>query len=674
MPASRGQTFASAAFVFFLALFVYVWTLAPTVTLVDSGELIVAARFLGVAHPPGFPLYVMLAHLASLLPIGNIAFRVNFASALFAALACAMLTLAVLELTATASHVAELRRRSKKAPRKGRRKSSESSEPNGSSSWLTILSAVGAGLLLAFSRTLWSYATIAEVYTLNTFLILIIFYLMARWRRRIVADERSSNAIASGRGAPAVIPDYDFLLYAAAIVFGLALGDHHVTVGLILPALAVLVYRTQGFAFFASKRLLYAALVSLAALLAVYSYLPLAAIHDPVLNWGDPRSLGAIWAHVSGKQYQLFFSFSPSMMGQQLVAFVRILSREFGAPWIPIALLSALAGFVVAWRRDRTTFLWLLVVVLANLAYTLNYGIAEDKDAYYLPVFVAIIMAAGIGFHSFLQISWVRRLPAATRFIISLAVAVVPLLALATNWSFNDRSHFLVAHDYVENMQGTIEPHGLLLTLDWQIVSPMLYTREIEKRRPDIKVIDVQLLRRSWYFDYLRRAYPDLIERSRATVDPYLANLKHWEQDPEEFQKRPFLSQELSDDFNRMLRSFVMQEFEVAPVYVGNELYVLSDSPEHDLTQWLNQNFQAVPKGLVFQLFRDSDFHDPGELHLQLRGLADGTNRFEDDDVVKIKVIPTYRAMLKNRGAYLNHFDQPERSAAALDQADRLAR
>ena len=62
-----------AAIVFFVSLLVYSQTLAPTVTLVDSGELIVAARFLGVAHPPGFPLYLMLAHLGSLVPIGNIA-------------------------------------------------------------------------------------------------------------------------------------------------------------------------------------------------------------------------------------------------------------------------------------------------------------------------------------------------------------------------------------------------------------------------------------------------------------------------------------------------------------------------------------------------------------------------------------------------------------------------
>src|SRR2546428_6901890 len=108
-----------AGSVFFASLFIYNRTLAPTVTLVDSGELIVAARSLGVAHPPGFPFYLMLAHLASLVPIGSVAVRVNFASAVFAALAAATLTLVVAELMAIPSNLAPLKQKlGKKRKRK----------------------------------------------------------------------------------------------------------------------------------------------------------------------------------------------------------------------------------------------------------------------------------------------------------------------------------------------------------------------------------------------------------------------------------------------------------------------------------------------------------------------------------------------------------------------------
>src|SRR5438128_6661228 len=89
---------------------------------------------------------------------------------------------------------------------------------------------------------------------------------MLRWRRCVIAERKDTGAM---------VTKHDNWLYAAAAVFGLALGDHHITVGLTLPAVAVIVYKTQGLRFFTSRRLAYAALISIAALIAVYAYLPL---------------------------------------------------------------------------------------------------------------------------------------------------------------------------------------------------------------------------------------------------------------------------------------------------------------------------------------------------------------------------------------------------------------
>src|SRR6266700_5757421 len=142
IPWFRTELFCTSA-VFLVALLLYCCTLAPTVTLTDSGELIVVAHALGVAHPPGVPLWVMLAHLASLVPLGNVAVRINFSSAVFAALACAMLTLVVAELLVTASCFAAPGRRNKAA----RHGNIESSNVYG---LLMFAPAVGAGLLMAF--------------------------------------------------------------------------------------------------------------------------------------------------------------------------------------------------------------------------------------------------------------------------------------------------------------------------------------------------------------------------------------------------------------------------------------------------------------------------------------------------------------------------------------------
>ena len=335
----RTATLAGAGLVFLVSLVIYRLTLAPTVTLVDSGELIVAARFIGVAHPPGFPLYLILAHLLSFLPFGSVAVRINSASAIFAALACAMLTFVAAELISSSSFLSQPRREQrKKAPK------AKAASETSSGWWMTLIPAISSGLLLAFSRTLWSYATIAEVYTLNSLLILTILFLMLRWRRRIRDDANDATIKSkSRRGIPA-ITDYDNWLYAAAIVFGLALGVHHVTVGLLLPALAAIVWRTQEIQFFASKRLFYAALVSLAALVAVDSYLPLAASARPILNWGDPSSFRALWWHITGRQYQVFVSFTPAIAGQELTKFGSLLLREFGFCWLPLPLLFAFIG------------------------------------------------------------------------------------------------------------------------------------------------------------------------------------------------------------------------------------------------------------------------------------------------------------------------------------------
>jgi tetratricopeptide (TPR) repeat protein len=645
-----------AGTVFLVALLLYSWTLAPTVTLTDSGELIVVARGLGIAHPPGVPLWIILAHLASLVPFGNFAQRINFSSALFAALACAMLTLVVAELIITASCLAAAKRR-----KRGTKKTEELNV----TPLMVAAPAMGAGLLLAFSRTLWSYATITEVYALNALLIVIIFFLMLRWRRRIIEDRMLISTTANA----GQVTSHDAFLYSAALIFGLALGVHHVTVALTLPAIAVIVFRTQGVRFFTSRRLVYAALISIAALVAVYAYLPLAASRSPIINWGHPRSLQEIWWHLTGRQYQVYFSFKPEIMGEQFAEFCRMALREFGFTWVPLSLVLAFAGFADAFKRDRTTFWFLLAIVIADLAYALSYEIAEDKDAYYLPTFVSIAIAAGLGIRWLVQRAVSKSLPGVKSSLpAAIAVLLVCTIALTANWPFNNRRQYFIAHDYVDNLLKAIAPNGLLLTLDWQVVSPMFYVQEIEQLRPDVKVVDINLLRRSWYFDYLKHAYPSLIERSREKIDVFVQNLKAWERDPGAFARSPALTQRISTAFLEMIQSMVINESRIAPVYMTNDL-ISSDSVNGELTRWLTQKYQLVPQGLVFNLADGQGFYDSPDVRLQIRGLADGKLRFGKGDPVNVKVLPVYANMLINRGRYLALFGQHERAIAAFEQA-----
>jgi hypothetical protein len=626
--------------VFLIAILTYASTLAPTVTLVDSGELITAARFLGNAHPPGFPLYLLLAHIATLVPIGNVAIRVNFASAFFAAAAAAVLALVVREFVITSNFNGE--------DRGGKNSTAQNFS----------LPAVGAGLLIACSRTLWSYATIAEVYTLNILLVLLIFLLMLRWRRRIIEDERFVTA--GRRRSIPTITEHDFLLYVAAGLFGLALGVHHVTVGLMLPALAAIVYRTQGFCFFASRRLAYAALISFGALVIVYSYLPLAASAHPIINWGNPNSFQAIWAHITGKQYQSFFTFSPDIIGAQLVDFGNRMLREFGPHWFPLVLLVALCGYLYVFKRNRTAFWFLTAVLFANVAFASLYDIAEDKDAYYLPSFISVVILTGCG------LSWLQERFRNSITVGAVACLLLPAIALASNWPFDNRRHDLIAFDYVDNIEQTIAPDSLLLTLDWQVASPMFYIREVEGRRRDIEVVDINLLRRPWYLDYLGNSFPALIARCGTEFNAFRARLQEWISNPA-VAGSPDWQRRMHDAYLDLLRSLITRE--PNPVYVTQDVLFGTEGQEKELTQWVNENYQAFPQGLVFGLSRDRAFHDPGEPQLQTRGLNDHTMSFESDDVVSLKIVPVYKMMLLNRGRYCAYFHQTERAVKAYTEA-----
>ena len=180
-----------------VALGVYTWTLAPTVTLEDAGELIVAADYLGVPHPPGYPIWTLGSWLFQRV-FGfmtfhghpNPAWGVNFFSAVTGAAACALLALLV------SRGGADLLRR---IPR------FDAVLGAATESIFCWTGGVAAGLLLAFSPVLWSQSVIAEVYSLNTLFQMLVMVLLYRWMAR----------------PQSVVP-----LYAMAFAFGLGLTNH----------------------------------------------------------------------------------------------------------------------------------------------------------------------------------------------------------------------------------------------------------------------------------------------------------------------------------------------------------------------------------------------------------------------------------------------------------------
>src|SRR5688572_6603709 len=145
-----------------VVLAVYVLTLAPTVTFWDAGEFIAAAKTLGIPHPPGTPLFVMIAHVwATLVPIGEFALRTNLLSAVLSAAAAALFFLVAHETVRL--FAADLDARSARV--------------------LTVIGSGAAALLGAFSFTNWQNSNETEVYTIATFTIAAMSWSAYLWRR-----------------------------------------------------------------------------------------------------------------------------------------------------------------------------------------------------------------------------------------------------------------------------------------------------------------------------------------------------------------------------------------------------------------------------------------------------------------------------------------------------------
>ncbi len=626
-----------------IALLVYLLTLAPGVGFTDSGELTVAAHTLGIPHSPGFPLYVLLGWAFGHLPLGAVAWRLNLMSAFWAALAVGgFFLLAWRTLPEEPLH----------EPQRPCVKKREVLRVDARDSRLARVLAAGcAALCLAFGITLWNWATVAEVYTLQAAV--------------VVAMLLAVSAALGGGGRWAWL--------AAGLCFGLGLANHHVTTLVFAPALAFLVLGSREHRRALARGWLPAALGLLLGL-ALYLYLPIRAAQQPLLNWGNPVNLRRLWWHITGKQYQVNLLAVPP---DEILANLSFGLRLWWGQFTPPGFLLAAWGLVALWRRDRRAALFGLLVVLVNVAFASHYDIAEDSDAYYLPTFLMTALWLAWGVHA--GLAWLRgkgALPAerssasqgrrkrgggerpgvarggARRFSWAggyAAVALLVALNLGVHWRLCDKHRLHLPEDYAAQALSELETGGTLLTRDWQMYAPSLYLQHVEGRRPDARIIDVELVRRTWYLDYLARRYPDLMVRCRAELDAYREQLYRFEYD------LPYDAATIQERYIALLNAFIR---EGQPAHVGL-----------DMEAGVGDDWVGVPLGVTIALRRDDVFQPYDTAGVRGRGLNDGT--IPVDAVVK-KIRRTYAAVRTYRGVYLARHGRADDALGAWDKAAQL--
>lgn len=546
MISSRLPLSAAAAAVASAAL--YASTAARTVVFIDSGELATVAWTLGVAHPTGYPLYTLLAWIAAHLPAwGSVILRVNFLSVLLSSAAVGLFIIA-------ASRVLH---RGKSGREEAGRADTRRGEEGGAG---TIALLFGA-LLLAFSETWWSLSASAEVYPLHAlFLLLLIVVFLRAFPRNGAGGDRSA---ADPREA-----------HLFAFLLGLAFANHMSTIYL-APAFLTLYVRRRGMRRESLLRLAAMAPAFVAGL-SVYLYLPLRASADPVMNWGNTDELGGFLRHLGGKQYSVWIFSSAETASRQLGLFFRTLGSEFS--WF--ALVPAVTGAAVLFRRDRDAFLLVALLFAGCLAFAVNYDIA-DIESYFLLAYAAVALSAAAG------VRWA--LESAPRSARGWGAALLGIFIAWHAWRtlpLADQSGVRQVEQYTRTILESAEPGAMVMSYQWDyFVSASYYYQIVERVRPDVVVVDKELIRRSWYLDHLRVRYPALLEGLGAEEAAFRTELRKFE------EGIPYDPRIIEARFTGLIAGMIRRHRERAPVYVTPEI-----EPQY------TAGYARIPHGPAFRL------------------------------------------------------------------------
>lgn len=457
---------AGAALFSFL---LYLFTVPPSITWQhggqDSGNLAVAVHYLGIPHPTGYPTYVLVGKLFEQIPIGDLAYRLNIMSAVFAA---GTIFLVFFLIRAVAQILIGL-----------------------SDTWSTVGAATGV-LFLAVSPLFWSQAIITEVYALNIFFAALILFLIVKWR-------------SSGESR---------YLALSALSLGIGLGNH-VTLLAILPAAAGLASACGKARRVTVKPLVWPVLLFVAGL-SVYALLPLRAAAT-YANWGNPSSLDGFLYLVTGGEYRyLLTSLSVPQIANRILGAVGLVLEQF-APW---GFILGIIGIWISLRQAK----WLAAGLATSTAIVVVYAsiyAAENAEVYLLPMYLVFTIWLGIGAGGVLQllssrISQSTQAPnqASSRAWLALPAAILLILPVAygiINFGEISLSSDTQAIDSARSSLESLPTGAILLTSTDQETFGMEYTQQVLEVRPDVAITDTRLVGRNWYSSRQSSAYSQVV-------------------------------------------------------------------------------------------------------------------------------------------------------------------
>jgi len=543
---------------------IYLFTLAPSVIQIDSGELAAVQATLGIAHPTGYPLFTIIGYLFLKIPfpITTIA-KANLLAAVWCSLGVFLFIKSVL-LTLNNTSI------QKPNNKKQKTKTIKSVEPTENNYNLVLVSAIIGGLFLSFSKTFWMQSTSVEVYSLQIFLFTLIIFTSLK------AFYSDNNKITNWKW----------------VGFSLALGfSNHMTTILTLPLVSILYFMKEGFIKNSILKIGFTFLISLPILILFYSFLPLRALSNPEINWGNPVNWENFFRHITGKQYQIWLFSSAEAAKKQLFYFINNLTLEFTI----VGIILALIGLILTFKYYKKLALVLSISFIVALLYSVNYDIV-DIDSYFL--FNYILIALFISTGSYYLLKTLAKFLRSKQLLISASI-VIGLLPLIVNYSAVDQSDQFTFEDYTKSILNSVENNSIIFSYQWDyFISASYYYQFVENYRKDVVVIDKELLRRSWYYNQLQRNYPDVVNNIDYEVKNFLEALKPFEKD--ENYNPSILELRYRDVMTNLISKNSHRDY-----YIGLEIYA-NEMQRGEYT--LPEGYQLVPHLLLFKAVKSNDY------------------------------------------------------------------
>ncbi len=447
------------SFILFIFTFtIYFITLSPDVTFEDSGELITAGYRLAIPHPPGYPLFLILAKLFSFIPVGKIEFRINLMSSFFASLSIVSLFITFFKI----GKILNLKQ--------------------------PALSAAFTVILISISTTFWNIATITEVYALNLFLFSIQLYILIK----IIEKPK--------------IKYFNFFFY----INGIALGNHHTSIFMTISLIFLFLLNKWWKKLKFKNYILFGIFFLLG--FSIYIYLPIRAASSPILNWGAPSNIKNFLYVLLRKQYgalpKKFLQLKEILFQLRTVNPLYELYSKTNNIFIftPISLILigillylVFSGFKKISNKN-ISLLFLIIFLLYTIFLIILTQTPKDKlftlKVFLVPAWTIFYFCLSIGiFNVFKNSRWL--------------IFILPVLFIL-NFVYHYNKNYFYTLNYAENIFKNAKFNSIIFTVKDNETFPLWDLRYVKYKRPDLIIINIVILSEQWYLDQIIKEYKNL--------------------------------------------------------------------------------------------------------------------------------------------------------------------